>query len=301
MQPTADMKSTTSLKIVYSLTLGAVAAWYLFFYLSYCMGNVGWTGDNVFAVFLRNLPLLFAISAIPWAIFTLVFLTKGKGLNYFRSWNAGKKLPLSASAIIIGYLLVVFTPNTSAAPGYAPNHYDFYYTYLGLILIAAGFIFILLCKRQALSNREEPKRKIKWRSKKTVLIFSAILIVSIIIGGYHLKVQREHEIIQEQYQFIREGLPFLVNDEWTNNEGVNSNYINYKGAIFNSGLDKKYNVTLLVNIRDPDGTWLERAEIPIGDINGWDYKAFDVNVEYSGEMAEVNTGYKWDDPDSIHG
>ncbi len=301
MQPTADLKFTTPLKIVYSLTLGAVAAWYLFFYLSYCMGNVGWTGDNVFSVFLKNLPLLFAISAIPLAIFTLVFLTKGKGLNYFRSWNAGKKLPLSASAIIIGYLLVVFTPNTSVTPGYTLNHYDFYYAYIGLILIAAGFISILIYKRQAPSNGEEPKQRIKWRSKKTALIFSAILIVSIIIGGYHLKIQREHELVQEHYQFIKEGLPVLVNDEWTNNEDGNSNYINYKGAIFNSGLDKKYNITLLVNIRDPDGTWLERAEIPIGDINGWDHKAFDVNVEYSGEMAEVVTGYKWDNPDSIHG
>jgi hypothetical protein len=301
MQPTADLKFTIPLKIVYSLTLGAVAAWYLFFYLSYCMGNVGWTGDNVFSVFLRDLPLLFAISAIPWATFTLVFLTKGKGLNYFRSWNAGKKLPLSASAIIIGYLLVVFTPNTSVIQWYGPNHYNFYCTYLGLILIAAGFISILLCKRQALSNREESKRKIKWLSKKTVLVFSAILIVSIIIGGYHLKIQRENEIIQEHYQFLKKGLPFLVNDEWTNNEGVNFNYINYKGAIFNSGLEKKYNVTLLVNIRDPDGTWLERAEIPLGDINGWNYKAFDVNVEYSGEMAEVFTSYMWDNPNSIHG
>ena len=87
-QSTAELRFTTPLKIVYSLTLGGVAAWYLFFYLSYCMGNFGWTGDNVFSIFLAYLPLLFTLSAIPLAIFTAVLLTKSKGLDYFRSWNA---------------------------------------------------------------------------------------------------------------------------------------------------------------------------------------------------------------------
>jgi hypothetical protein len=301
MQPKADLRFTTSLKIVYALTLGAAAAWYLSFYLWYCLGSFGWTGDNVFSVFLVNLPYLFTMNAVPLAIFTLVFLTKGKGLDYLRSWNAGNKLLLSASTIVIGYLLVVFTPNTSAVSSHFANHYDYYVTYLGLALIAAGFVSMLLCKRQTSLDRGEPKQKIKWKSKKAVLIFSGILIFSIIIGGYHLKIHREHELIQEHYQLLKEGLPFLVNDEWTDNEGFNSNYITYKGAVFNSGLGKKYNVTLLVTIRDVDGVWLERAEIPIGDINGWGYRAFDVNIEYSGEMAEVITGYKWDDANSVNG
>jgi len=301
VQPVADLRFTAPLKIVYSLTLGGVAAWYLFFYLSYCLGNVGWTGDNVFSVFLMNLSFLFVMTALPLVIFTLVFRIKGGGLDYFRSWNAGKKLSISALTIIIGYIFVVFRPNTSVTRGYAPNHYDFYHSYFGLILIAAGFVSILLYRRQVSSYEDSTAHKIKWKSKKTVLVFSVILIFSILIGGYYLKVQMEYENLQQSYLSIKEGFPFLVNDEWTNNEGVDSNYINYKGAIFNSGLNKKYNITLLVSIRDPNGIWLERAEIPIGDIDGWNYIAFDVKVDYSGEMTDVFTTYAWDDPNPIHG
>ena len=178
-------------------------------------------------------------------------------------------MPLSSLAIIFGYIFVVFRPNTSVGLGYAPNHYDFYYTYFGLILIAAGFISILLYSRQVSFNGESSTPKIKWKQKKTVLIFSLILIISILIGGYHLKIQRENDSLQQNYQFVRQGFPRLVNDEWTNNEGVDSNFVNYKGALFNSGLDKIYNATLLVRVKGPDGTTLERVEFFIGEIKGW--------------------------------
>lgn len=298
MQKTANLRFTTPLKIVYSLTLGGVTAWYLFFYLEYCLGNFGWTGDNVFSVFLVYLPMLFTVSAIPLAIFASVFFTQGKGLDYFRSWNSGNTLSLSASAIIIGYLLVVFAPTLSGARWFSSQNYGFYYLYPGLILIAVGFVSVLLCRRQVSSDGEEPRRKIKWRSTKTVLIFSGILIFSIIIGGYHFKLQREHEMLQEQYLQLKEGLPFLVNDEWTNIESGDSKHVNVKGAIFNSGLATKYNVTLFVFIKDANGVRLEKAEIQIGDISGWRYEAFDVNVEYSGEMATVSTTYSWDSTNS---
>jgi len=301
VQTVTDLRFTAPLKIIYSLTLGAVAVWYLFFYLSYCFGNFGWTGDNVFSIFLMYLPFLFAMSALPLAIFTLVFLTKGGGLDYFRSWKAGKKLPFSASAIIIGYIFVVFRPNTSVGLGYAPNHYDFYYTYFGLILIAAGFISLLLFKRLTSSNGEMSTRKIKWKSKKSILIFSVILIISVLIGGYHYKIQREYDALQQNYLEIREGFPFLVNAEWTNNEGDDSDFVNYKGALFNTGLDKIYNATLLVRIKGADGTTLERVEFFIGEINGLNYQSFDFNIEYSGEMTDLSSGYSWDNPNSIHG
>ena len=56
-----------------------------------------------------------------------------------------------------------------------------------------------------------------------------------------------------------------------------------------------------MSIRDPNGIWLEKAEITIGDIDGWNYIAFDVNVDYSGEMADVFTTYAWDAPNPMHG
>lgn len=159
MPPQTDLRLTTPLKIVYSLTLGSVATLYLFFYLTHCFGSLGGTGDNIFSVSLRYLPFLFVMSAIPLAIFTLVFFTKGAGLEYFRSRNAGKKMSLSALAITIGYIFVVFSPNTSVNPAYAPNHYDYYYTYFGLIIIVCGFVSLLVYSRQFAG--EQDTRKIK--------------------------------------------------------------------------------------------------------------------------------------------
>jgi hypothetical protein len=300
MQSNSVLKFTPFLKIIYSLTLGGVVAFYLYIYLLYCVGSFGGTGDTVFSVFLRQLNGLFAFTALPLAIFTIAFLTKGGGLEFFRSWNIGKRLALSSLAIIVGYILVVFSPNTSIERGYSPNYYDYYYTYFGLISIAAGFFSILVFKKRISSGEKTSSHRIKWKSRKIFLIFSVLIIFSILIGGYLWKLQLEIEHLEDNYQHLKEGFPFLVNDNWTDNEGIDSNYINYKGAIFNSGLNIKSNVTLLVNIRDVDGNWLERAEIPIGDINGWDEKAFDINVEYSGEMAEVLTSYKWDNINSIH-
>ena len=132
-----------------------------------------------------------------------------------------------------------------------------------------------------------------------LLVFSTILIASVVIGGYYLKNQREYEILQDNYQHLKEGLPFLVNDNWTINEDGKSKYINYKGAIFNSGLNTKHNITIHVSVRDADGNLLKRAEFPIGDIKGWQYEPFDVNVAYSGEISKVSTTYGWDPPPSF--
>ena len=125
---------------------------------------------------------------------------------------------------------------------------------------------------------------------------AAILVV--IITGFHYKLQMEYDHLQLNYQDLREGWVLPINHEWNNFEDGDSKYINYKGSIVNTGRTEKYNVTLLVNIRDADGNWLKRAEIPIGDLRGWDYISFDVNVEYSGEMARVGTTFDYDDPNS---
>ncbi|MCW4016324.1 MAG: hypothetical protein NWF06_08140 [Candidatus Bathyarchaeota archaeon] len=300
MQSTSALKFTTPLKIVYSLTLGGVMAFYLYVYLLYCLGNLGGSGDTVFSVFLRNLNAIFFFTALPLAIFTLVFLTKGGGLNYFRSWNKGKIIALSAGGMIIGYVIVVFFPNTSIGHILNVSHNDYGITYFGLTLIAWGFASLFfIYKRTAASDKKSSSFEIKWRTRKAFLVFSAILVVSVLIGGYCLKIQREYEILQDNYEHLKEGLPFLVNANWTSNEDGNSKYINYKGAIFNSGLNTKHNITILVSVRDADGNLLRMAEFPIGDIKGWQYEAFDVNVEYSGEMAKVSATYDWDPPPSF--
>lgn len=37
------------------------------------------------------------------------------------------------------------------------------------------------------------------------------------------------------------------------------------------------------------------SEFFIGEINGWTYQAFDVNIEYLGEMTNVTMGHSWDE------
>ena len=299
MESTSSLKFTLPLKIVYSLTLGGVVAFYLFVYLRCCMGIVGSSIDNVFSYFLTQLNAIFFVTAIPLGIFTVVFLTKGGGLKYFRSWNKGKEVTLSSLSIIIGYVLVTFFPNTSIGDIFHVSYNDYTITYFGLTLMAVGFASVfLMYEKQSSVDIKTRIFKIKWRTRKTFLVFAATLIASVVIGGYHIKLQGEYESLQYNYQDLREGWVLPIDHNWTNIEDGDSKYINYKGAIFNTGLTEKYNVTLLVNIRDADGNWLKRAEIPIGDIRGWDYISFDVNVEYSGEMASVGTTFDYDDPNS---
>lgn len=299
MESTSALKFSLPLKIVYSLTLGAVVVLYLCIYLCSCVGSVGNSIGGVFSYFLGQLNALFFVTAIPLAIFTLVFLTKGGGLKYFRSWNRGKEITLSALTIIIGYVLVTFFPNTSFGDIFHISYNDYTITYFGLSLIAVGFVSLfLMYKKQSSLDIKTSIFRMKWRTRKTFLVFATILIVSVVIGGYYIKLQGEYEILQNNYQNLREGLVLPIDHNWTNIEEGNSKYINYKGAIYNTGLTEKYNVTLLVYIRDADGNWLKKAEIPIGNIKGWDYLSFDVNVEYSGEMASVGTTFDYDDPNS---
>ncbi|MFC1487001.1 hypothetical protein ACFLRN_04850 [Thermoproteota archaeon] len=289
------------MKIIYSLTVGGPIVFFLYFYVSYCLGNFGFGGDIV-STLLYNLPVLFFVSALPLAIFTAMFLTKGGGLKHFRSLNSGKKVLVSGLAMFVGYFSVLLTPQPYYDTTWL-NQWNYYYTYFGLILIALGFTsLVILSKRNSSSKEEKANQKPNKMRKKTLLIVTIVfLIFSILLVGFHLKIQRENDYLQQQYLELRESFPFLVNDEWTNMEGVDANYVNYKGSLFNSGRDKIYNATLLVRIEGVDGTTLERVEFFIGDINGWDYQVFDFNIEYSGEMTDLTSGYSWDNPNSIHG
>ena len=299
MESSSALKFSLPLKIVYSLTLGAVVVLYLYIYLCSCVASVGNSCGGVFSYFLSQLNALFFVTAIPLAIFTLVFLTKGGGLKYFRSWNRGKEITLSALTIIIGYVLVTFFPNTTIGDIFHVSYNDYTITYFGLTLIAVGFASVfLMYNKQSSVKIKTSIFKIKWRTRKTFLVFATILIASVVIGGYHIKLQGEYQILQHNYQDLREGWVLPIDHNWTNIEDGDSKYINYKGAIYNTGRTEKYNVTLFVNIQDADGNYLKRAEIPIGDLRGWDYISFDVNVEYSGEMARVGTTFDYYDPNS---
>ena len=296
MEPVSYLKFSGFLKIVYSLTLGTVVAWFMFFYLAICFDILAWTGHNIFEIFLVNLPIIFSLCACPLGVFVLFFLTKGGGLNFFRSWNAGSKLYIPAAAIIIGYLLVIFTPNTSVRHTYAPTFYDFYYTYFGLALIVFGLISLIILKRHYLPTQQKTGSRFNFNRKRLFIVFCVVLISSIIIGGFHYKINRETEYLRQDFNMFREGFPHLVNDQWVDNVGELSNYVNYKGSLFNSGIQEVYNVTLLVTLRDANNNLLKRTEYVVGDIEGWNYQNFDFNIEYIGKLAELYAGYKWNEP-----
>ena len=99
---------------------------------------------------------------------------------------------------------------------------------------------------------------------------------------------------QEFIDHVTQDLPHLVNDQWMYNEGVESDYVNYNGAVFNTGWEEMHNVTLLVHIRSSSGRSMKNTEFFIGEIKSLRYKAFNINIKYSGEVADVSAGIGWD-------
>jgi hypothetical protein len=302
------LKLTNSLKIIYALTLGFVTLSLLAWLIVYCWKE---QTPSIFFVYFTQLPSLFFINTLPLAIFAVIFLTKGNGLNYFRSWNAGKKLQFSGLAIVAGYisvmlpyilrvrLFIIQEPNDSSSwlnPQVNPIFSIF--VYFGLSLMTVGFGSLLLTyKKMGSSGEVTDVQKTKTTKKTVVLVFViAVLTVSLVcLAGLHLKLQRDYEGLSESHQFAIQSKAWIVNEQWTDNVGVDSNYVNYKGGIINFGHKTAYNVTLLVSIRGIDDTLLKREEIFIGDVVGpFGYQAFDVNIEYSGELSKVSAGTRWD-------
>jgi len=316
------LKFTNSLKIVYALTLGFVATWFLGYLIIYCWKDA-WTG-SIFSVFLYSLPFLFFINALPLSIFAAVFLTKGGGANYFRSWNAGKKLQFSGYAILSGYISVMLPYTlrirlfiiTHAEPNghfLNPQFNPIYaiFVYFGLSLMAIGFGSLLgLYKKSASSGEGIDIQKTKSTSsgegtdvqkrkttKRTVvLVFViAVLIVSLVcLAGLHYKLQRDYDHLSEGFDYIKQNNVRLVNEQWTDNTGIDSKYVNFKVGVLNIGYGKSYNVTLIVLVHGLDNTLLEREEFFVGDLDVFQYQELDVNIEYSGELSYVSAGYGWD-------
>jgi len=318
--PTASyLKFTTSLKIVYALTLGFVATWFLGYLIIYYWKDA-WTGSIV-SVFLYSLPFLFVINALPLSIFAVVFLTKGGGVNYFRSWNAGKKLQFSGYAILSGYIsvmlphtlrirLFIITHDGTNGHFLNPQFNPIYaiFVYLGLSLMAIGFGSLLVLYKKSASSGEgidiqktkstssgegTGVQKRKTRKRTVVLVFViAVLTVSLVcLAGLHIKLQRDYDHLSEGFDHIKQFNVRLVNERWTDNAGVDSKYVNFKVGVLNIGYGKSYNVTVIVLVHGSGNTLLEREEIFVGDLDVFQYEEIDVNIEYSGELSHVSTGY----------
>jgi hypothetical protein len=304
--PTASyLRFTNSLKIVYTLTLGFVATWFLGLLILYYWQD---STVNIFSSFLYLLPTLFVINTIPLSIFSVVFLTKGGGVNYFRSWNAGKKLQFSGYAILAGYISVmlphllnirVFISPSSPYQGYMNALLGVYsiFVYFGLSLMAIGFGSLFVLHKKSASSGEASNAKKRKTTKRTVaLVFViAVLTVSLVcLAGAHYNLQRKYDSLSEGFESFRNNNIRLVNEQWTDNTGADSKYVNFKVGVLNIGYGKSYNVTVIVLVNGVGNTLLEREEIFVGDLDILQYQEVDVNIEYSGELSHVSSGYSWD-------
>ena len=151
----SNLRLTNSLKIVYTLTLGFTVLFYLLLISSYIRQDT--SSISALTLIMWNLPSSLFINSLPLSIFGVVFLTKGNGLNYFRSWNADRKLQFSGLAIFIGYISIVF-PFTiqiiTNGPGIIFSPIYYYIIYFGLSLMTIGFVSLILLARGSRKNQD---------------------------------------------------------------------------------------------------------------------------------------------------
>ena len=151
----SSLRLTNSLKIVYELTLG-FAVFYFFANNSSVMQQTSFI--NLLKNILWQLPGTFFINILPLSIFSIVFLTKGNGLNYFRSWNAGWKLKLSILTIVIGYTSIVlsfhgFFPFTNLIFMFHGFQVIYYLVCFGLSLLTIGFVSLIFLAKKRRKNQ----------------------------------------------------------------------------------------------------------------------------------------------------
>jgi hypothetical protein len=136
-----------------------------------------------------------------------------------------------------------------------------------------------------------PRRK----QEELVLVFALVVIISSIVGVvvFHGALQRTYgDVTSYVSKFVPSAL-FTMNTEWTNNLGVDSNYVNCTGTVWNPSIKEARNVSLIVYLEGPNHTPIKSERIPIGNIGALQEKAYYVNVYYSGELTDVSVGVTW--------
>ena len=306
------LRFSASLKIVYALTLGVVAAWLIGYFVMCCWQD---SSRSILSNYLFVLPSMFFLNLLPLAIFSIVFLTKGGGTNYFRSWKAGKKLQVAGYAILTGYITVML-PQLLNVSGFIHlefnNHQPYFETVsnisngfiaVGLVLMFFGFGYLVLLHKRSVAFKDEPitpdqtTRSKKKTTKKIVALVFVIAILSVsfaCLAGIHYNLQKEYDTLSEGFEHMRTFNVRLVDEQWTDNPGNTSKYVNYKVGVLNIGYTNSNNVTVIVLVHGLDNTLLTREEIFVGDLNVMQYEKVDVNINYSGEFSHITSGYRVD-------
>lgn len=312
--PTSDsLTLTNSLKIVYALTVGSAASVFLAYLISYFWRE---SSVSVFDEFVYSMPFLFFMSAFPLAIFGVTFLVKGNGLNYFRSWNSGKKLQVSGLTIIAGYgsLLLIYIMQLMHVQNTLPYVFEYIsdypwirvdfnpvYPYLilfGLSIIVIGVASLLLTYKTS----TKLERPVSPQKRKTSKITIALFIVAVVLGvslacltGVHCQLQQDYEQVSEDFESAIQPIARVVNEYWADNVAGDSQYVNYKAGVLNFGFDTVYNVTVRVIVLDPNGAMLNSKEIFIEKISAVNYVTIETNIPYEGEMDKVSgVAFRWE-------
>lgn len=158
MQPNGILKMNKLLFLGYSTTLSV-----MMFFLTYV---VAWAmlvtpsrysamgPEKIIPEIVSMTPALLMLEAIPLSIFGTLFLTKGGGLNYFKTWNTGKKLRATGLLLMLGYIIVTVPALIDVLSGftfrlvesgtvYNPLYMNPIYIGLTLVLCALGTLIYL--------------------------------------------------------------------------------------------------------------------------------------------------------------
>lgn len=75
--------------------------------------------EEIASEIISGIPFLLMLEVIPLAIFTTLFLKKGGGLNYFETWNAGRKLRVSGIFLLVGYTVATIPALIDVLTGFS--------------------------------------------------------------------------------------------------------------------------------------------------------------------------------------
>jgi len=148
MKHYAHLKTNKLLFVGYSITifvmmffLTCVVSWALF------VTRYNFEPAEIVPEIISMIPALLMLEAIPLAIFTTLFLKKGGGLNYFETWNDGRKLRVSGILLLLGYTVATIPVFIDILAGgrfrftdYGYNPFYMSSIYLGLYLMVCGLV-----------------------------------------------------------------------------------------------------------------------------------------------------------------
>lgn len=145
MKRYTHLKMNKLLLVGYSSTL-AVMTSILTFVVHWCLLEVPYLFEpnEIVPEIISSIPALLMLEATPLAIFTTMFLKRGGGLNYFETWNAGRKLRVSGILLLVGYTIATIPALIDILTGWSFRFTDYGYNPLYMIPIHIG-LYLMVC------------------------------------------------------------------------------------------------------------------------------------------------------------